>query len=172
MPSNSPTLGTLVRHLIELLDGEVEAAYEAAGLAWRPRYTPVLRGLISLGPTSIRGLALRIGISHSAASQTVAQMTKDGLVELKRGADARERIVAMTPKAQAMVPALQRQWAAVNAAADQLDDELSAPLSGIIREAINALSQRPFGKRIQAAAEAPSASGGPGDTDATSRAAR
>ncbi|CAN5296417.1 helix-turn-helix domain-containing protein [soil metagenome] len=153
MSSPSPTLGTLVRHLIELLDSEVQVAYEAAGLAWRPRYTPVLRGLMSLGPASIKALALRIGISHSAVSQTVAQMTKDALVELKPGADARERIVALTPKAEAMVPALQRQWAAVNAAADRLDAELSAPLSGVIREAIAALGERPFGERIRAEAE-------------------
>jgi DNA-binding MarR family transcriptional regulator len=157
MSSPSPTLGTLVRHLIELLDGEVQAAYEAAGLAWRPRYTPVLRGLMSLGPASIKALALRIGISHSAVSQTVAQMTKDALVELKPGADARERIVALTPKAEAMVPALQRQWAAVNAAADRLDAELSAPLTGVIREAIAALGERPFGERIRAEADSLSA---------------
>ncbi|WP_419320391.1 MarR family winged helix-turn-helix transcriptional regulator [Caulobacter sp. ErkDOM-E] len=150
MSSPSPTLGTLLHHLIELLDGDVQAAYTTAGLAWRPRYTPVLRGLMSLGPASIKALALKIGISHSAVSQTVAQMVKDDLVELKPGADARERIVALTPKAQAMVPALQRQWAAVNAAADALDAELSAPLSGVIREAITALSHRPFGQRILA----------------------
>jgi len=157
MSSPSPTLGTLLHHLIELLDGDVQAAYTTAGLAWRPRYTPVLRGLMSLGPASIKSLALKIGISHSAVShsavsQTVAQMRKDDLVELKPGADARERIVALTPKAQAMVPALQRQWAAVNAAADALDAELSAPLSGVIREAITALNQRPFGQRILAQA--------------------
>lgn len=152
MSPPSPTLGTLLHHLIELLDGDVQAAYTTAGLAWRPRYTPVLRGLMSLGPASIKALALKIGISHSAVSQTVAQMVKDDLVELKPGADARERIVALTPKAQAMVPALQRQWAAVNAAADALDAELSAPLSGVIREAIAALNQRPFGQRILAQA--------------------
>ncbi len=152
MSPPSPTLGTLLHHLIELLDGDVQAAYTTAGLAWRPRYTPVLRGLMSLGPASIKALALKIGISHSAVSQTVAQMVKDDLVELKPGADARERIVALTPKAQAMVPALQRQWAAVNAAADALDAELSAPLSGVIREAITALNQRSFGQRILAQA--------------------
>lgn len=154
MSSSPPTLGTLLRHLIELLDGEVEAAYVTAGLAWRPRYTPVLRGLLSLGPAPIKALALQIGISHSAVSQTVAQMAKDGLVDLKPGADARERIVALTPKAEAMIPALQRQWAAVNAAADDLNAELSAPLSGVILEAITALNQRPFGQRIMAEVQA------------------
>jgi DNA-binding MarR family transcriptional regulator len=153
MSAPAPTLGTLVRRLIELLDGEVEAAYAAAGLAWRPRYTPVLRALLALGPASIKALAGQIGISHSAVSQTVAQMKKDELVTLEPGADGRERIVALTANAQAMLPALRRQWAATNAAADALDAELSAPLSGVVAEAIAALSRRPFGDRIAAAAQ-------------------
>jgi len=154
MSPASPTLGTLLRHLLEMLDGDVEAAYVAAGLAWRPRYTPVLRGLLSLGPVSIKALALKIGISHSAVSQTVAQMAKDALVDLKPGADARERIVVLTPKAEAMIPALQRQWAAVNAAADDLDAELTAPLSDTIQDAIAALNRRPFRQRIMAEVQA------------------
>lgn len=153
MSSPSPTLGTLVRRLIELLDDEVESAYAAAGLAWRPRYTPVLRALMRLGPMSIKAVALDIGVSHSAVSQTVSRMAKDGLVALKPGADARERIVVLTAKTETLIPALERQWAATNIAADQLDAELSAPLSEVLSEAIAALRQRPFGERITTAVE-------------------
>ncbi|WP_235075744.1 MarR family winged helix-turn-helix transcriptional regulator [Asticcacaulis sp. AC460] len=145
-------MGALVRHLIECLDGEVEKSYEAQGLAWRPRYTPVLRALMELGPASIKTVALKIGISHSAVSQTVSQMTREGLVELRKGDDGRERILVLTAKTQVMVPELQRHWLAVNAAADQLDAELSAPLSSIVREALAALDARRFGERISAAA--------------------
>jgi DNA-binding MarR family transcriptional regulator len=151
---NARTLGTLLRHLLDLLDGDVEAAYAAAGLAWRPRYTPVLRAIMREGDASIRTLSRAIGITHSAVSQTVSQMQRDGLVELKPGADARERIVALSSKAEAMIPALQRQWAATNAAADQLDAELAAPLSKIAAEAIDALTHTPFGERIRRAAQA------------------
>ncbi|WP_349656931.1 helix-turn-helix domain-containing protein [Xanthomonas sp. 10-10] len=154
MSSPPPTLGTLVRHLIELLDGDLEAVYAASGLAWRPRYTPVLRVLMRLGPTSIKGLAQEIGITHSAASQTVAQMAKQRLVALKPGADARERIVVLTARTKQMIPALQHQWAATNAAAAQLDMELSVPLSAVLAEAIAALNQRSFATRISAAATA------------------
>ncbi|MDQ1191867.1 DNA-binding MarR family transcriptional regulator [Brevundimonas vesicularis] len=157
MQSTSPTLGTLLRHLVDLLDGEVEAAYEAADLAWRPRYTPVLRVLMKRGGQSIKAIAQEVGISHSAVSQTVTQMVKDDLVTLKPGADARERIVLLTDKTQQMIPRLERQWAAVNLAADTLDRELSAPLTGVVREAIAALTEEPFGQRIQAAAKTQSA---------------
>lgn len=154
MSSASPTLGTLLRSLIDLLDGDVEAAYAAAGLAWRPRYTPVLRVLTRLGPTSIKAIASGIGVSHSAASQTVSQMVREGLVALTPGADARERIVVLTPATEAMIPALERQQAATNAAADELDAELSAPLTEVLSEAITALHRRRFGDRIADAAKA------------------
>ncbi|MFO3704637.1 MarR family winged helix-turn-helix transcriptional regulator [Xanthomonas codiaei] len=153
MSTRTPTLGTLVRHLIELLDGDLEAVYAASGLPWRPRYTPVLRVLMRLGPASIKVLALQIGITHSAASQTVAQMAKQRLVVLKPGADARERIVVLTARTRRLVPALEQQWAATNAAAAQLDAELSMPLSAVLAEAIAALQRRPFATRIAAATD-------------------
>jgi DNA-binding MarR family transcriptional regulator len=143
-----PTVGTLLRHLIELLDGAVEQAYGDAGLEYRPRYTPVVRVLCELGPVSIRTIADRARITHSAASQTVAQMVERGLVRLAAGTDGRERVVSMTPQAQAIVPALERQWAAINAAAAALDAELSRPLSEVVVEAIAALERQPFAARI------------------------
>lgn len=154
MSSASPTLGTLLRSLIDLLDGEVEAAYAAAGLAWRPRYTPVLRALTQLGPTSIKAIASSIGVSHSAASQTVSQMVREGLVDLTPGTDARQRIVGLTTATEAMIPALERQQAATNAAAGGLDAELSVPLTEVLRDAIAALHRRRFGDRIADAAKA------------------
>jgi DNA-binding MarR family transcriptional regulator len=156
MPPPTPTLGTLLRHLIEHLDGAVEANYRAAGLDYRPRYTPVVKALTALGPVSIRALSRQAGISHSAASQTVSQMTREGLVAPQPGRDGRERIVALTPRAEAMLPAITLQWRAVNAAADTLDAELAVPLSSLLVEAIAALERRSFGARIaQAAAVLP-----------------
>jgi DNA-binding MarR family transcriptional regulator len=145
------TLGTLLRHLTELLDGAVEDAYRALSLDYRPRYTPVMRALLAHGPASIRAISQRAGISHSAVSQTVAQMARHGLVALRPGGDARERIVALTPAGESIVPALRRQWEATEAAARTLDDELTMPLTALLREAIEALERRPFRERLQRA---------------------
>jgi DNA-binding MarR family transcriptional regulator len=148
----NPTLGTLLRHLIEKLDGAVEESYVDSGLDYRPRYTPVVRALIESGPASIRSISRSAGITHSAVSQTVAQMMERGLVRFEAGGDARERIVALTPAAKAMIPKLQQHWRATNAAADALDTELSMPLSKLLREAIEALDRRSFAQRIGSAA--------------------
>ena len=146
------TLGTLLRHVIDLLDGAVVEAYARSGLDYSPRYTPVVRALLDLGPAPIRAISGRAGITHSAVSQTVAQMAKRRLVSLKAGGDKRERIVSLTARAQAMVPDLERHWAATNAAARSLEAELASPLSDVLREAIAALERRPFAARIEAAA--------------------
>ena len=84
---NTATLGTLLRHLIELLDSAVEQQYANSGLSYRPRYTPVMRALLDLGPASIRAIARHAGITHSAVSQTVAQMAKQGLIRLEPGGE-------------------------------------------------------------------------------------
>jgi hypothetical protein len=48
-----------------------------------------------------------------------------------------------------MVPELERLWATTNAAARELDSELTMPLSSLVQEAIHALEKRPFGERIK-----------------------
>ena len=152
MKTANRTLGTLLRHLIEHLDGAVEAAYANSGLDYRPRYTPVLRALMTIGPAPIKDLAAQAGLTHSAASQTVAQMTRVGLVEAKRGTDQRQQVISLTPRAKAMIPELERIWGVVAAAAD-LDAELASPLSRAVENAIAALERQPFTDRIKAAAE-------------------
>lgn len=144
----SPTLGALLRHLIEMLDGAVEEAYREAGLDYRARYTPIVRALQALGPASIRAISEQAGVTHSAVSQTVAQMALRGLVEARPVEDGRERIVGLTPAAEAMIPELERHWAVVEAAARSLDADIGASLPDTLRRAIAALAQRPFGRRI------------------------
>jgi len=80
-------------------------------------------------------------------------MMERGLVQFEPGGDARERIVALTATARAMVPKLERHWQATNAAARMLDTELSMPLSDLLQEAIAALERSPFSERIATAAK-------------------
>ena len=147
------TLGTLLRHLIELLDSAVEQTYRDAQLDYRPRYTSIVRALIAAGPASIKNLAEHAGLTHSAASQTVAQMQRAGFVEVARGEDKRQQVVSLTPRATSMIPALEQVWQIVNDAAQELDAELLYPISQVVEDAIAALERRPFTDRIAAKAE-------------------
>lgn len=149
MPESIPTLGTLLRSLIEKLDPDVEARYAQDGLDYRPRFTPIVKALEAIAPASIKALADHAGLTHSAASQTVAQMRKQRLVDDASGEDGRERLVTPSAKLNAMMPRLYAHWAATNAAAAELEAELSSPLTPVLVEALKLLDTRTF--KIRAA---------------------
>lgn len=142
-------LGTQLRQVLELLDGAVAEVYQDLGMpGFRPRYTPILRVLAAGGPQSIRDLATATSVTHSAASQTVAQLAREGLVEAGPGRDARQRIVHLTPAARSLLPKLEAEWAATTAAASELEDELPFSLSELLTATTAALERRSFRERI------------------------
>ncbi|MFI8889060.1 MarR family winged helix-turn-helix transcriptional regulator [Streptomyces paradoxus] len=146
-------VGTLLRHVLELLDGDVAAFYEEQGLPeYRPRFSPVVRALVAEGPLSVRDLAEAIGVTHSAASQTAAQMARAGLVtHTPDPLDARRRLVGLTAEARALLPRIEAEWEATTAAMAQLDAELSMPLGELLAEVAQAVGRRPFRERVAAA---------------------
>src|SRR5690606_16398714 len=124
---------TRLRRLLELLDGDVEGIYRQAGLpGYRPRYTPVMRVLARGGGATIKAIAEEAGSSHSAISQTVAQMVRAGLVRTRPGQDARERVVSLTAGGRRLLPRLETLWARTAAAARTLDAELPHALSSTV----------------------------------------
>jgi DNA-binding MarR family transcriptional regulator len=144
-------LGTQLRHLIELLDGDVAQQYKDAGLAYRPRYTPIMRALKALESASSGQLAEAAGITQPAATQTVNLMKKEGLVTAEAGEDGRQRLIRLSAHGKDILPALESCWAATKAAADDLDAQLASPLSACLGEAIAALEAKPFLARIHEA---------------------
>jgi DNA-binding MarR family transcriptional regulator len=142
-------LGTRLRHLLDRLDAAVGQIYADLGLpGFRPRFTPIIRVLAASGPSSIRELAGAIGVTHSAASQTVAQLVKEDLVARVPGKDGRQRIVRLTPKAERLLPVLEAEWEATAAAATALEAELPFPLSRLVDETFAALDRRSMHQRI------------------------
>jgi DNA-binding MarR family transcriptional regulator len=139
----------LLRHVHELLDGAVAGVYLKLGMPdYRPRFSPVVRALVSGGPMPIRDLARMVGVTHSAASQTVAQMKRCDLVELTAGPDARQRLVHLTPRSRGALPAIEAEWTATESAVRELDAELPMPLADLLTMTAQALERRPFGQRI------------------------
>ena len=143
------SFGTALRRLIDHLDSALEQAYRDDGLDFRPRYTPVMRALIADGELPIRMLADRLGVSHSAVSQTVSQMAASGLVAVTRGEDdARQRIVALSRTARAMLPRLEDHWRAARIATASLDTETGGVLVEVINRANAALARRSMSERL------------------------
>ncbi len=150
-------LGTRLRRLLELLDGDVQATYAGAGLDYRPRFTPVMKALADGRELTIKEIALQSSVSHSAASQTVMLMIKAGLLDQTIGQDARERRLALSERAEAMLPVLETYWQATFEAAIELERDIGFALSQATLKAIEALETRPFRLRINAANDRQSA---------------
>ncbi|MBW4722103.1 MarR family transcriptional regulator [Saccharothrix sp. SC076] len=139
-----------MRHLHDQLDADITRVYADLGLPeFRPRYAPVVRIVDARGPQSIRDLATTIGITHSAVSQTVNQMKRDGLVDLRPGDDARQRIVHLTDRTRALLPTIHAEWNATTAAARQLDAELPYPLSTLVELALRAVGEKSMHQRVR-----------------------
>lgn len=142
-------LGTQLRHVLELMDADVAGVLADLGLAdYRPRFSPVVRALVALGPLPIRELARAVSVTHSAASQTVAEMSRRGFVVLEPGQDARQRVVRLTEQTRQALPLIQAEWAATSSAAEELDAELPFALGELVPAIAAALERKPFRQRI------------------------
>lgn len=154
-------LGTTLRRLIDALDGGVQSHYDKIGLDFRPRFYPIARQLQAGTALSIRSLANASAVSHSAVSQTVAEMRAAGLVSSSPGQDSRERLVQLTERGLDACARLQALWTAVARAAEALDVELIVPLGGLLREALVLLEAEDFASRIARQLESGAADGAP-----------
>ncbi|MBN6058157.1 MarR family transcriptional regulator, partial [Nonomuraea sp. RK-328] len=145
------SLGTLLRHVHEVMDGAIAQIYADLGMPdYRPRFSPAVRTLATEGPMAIRDLAAAVGVTHSAASQTVHQMSRAGFVTLERGTDGRQRVVHLTERARAALPAIEAEWAATSRAVAELEKELPAPLTAVLEATAEALRRRSLHERITA----------------------
>jgi len=144
-----------LRVLLEAMDREIARLYDERGVAGvRPRYVMPLVRLSRRGPMTIRELADSVDVTHSAMSQTVAALRREGLVRSVPGhGDGRTRAAALTRKGRALVPFMEAEWRATEAALAELEQEIPYPLSQVVRDVEEALARRSFHDRIAAALE-------------------
>ena len=139
------------RASLDAMAADVAYTLTRLGLSdYRPRFSAVIRVVAADGPSTIRHVAQRMSTTHSAASQTVSEMAARGLVELRAGSDARQRLVHLTDAAHELRPVIDAELAATTAAVRELGAELSAPLDVVAHELAKALRDRSFRDRIAA----------------------
>ncbi len=97
---------------------------------------------------TIQELAARLDVTHSAMSQTVSALRREGLVRSTPGADARTREVALTERGRQLVPFLEAEWRATERAVAQIEAEIPYALSQVVRDIEAALARRSFHDRI------------------------
>jgi DNA-binding MarR family transcriptional regulator len=140
-----------LRVLLAAMDRDIARLYDARGLSeLRPRFAMPLIRLGRSGPMTIRQLADAFDLTHSAMSQTVSAMRRQGLVHSVPGSDARTREVALTEQAREIVPFLEAEWRSTERALVDLEEEIPYPLSRIVDDIEAALARRSFHDRIVA----------------------
>jgi DNA-binding MarR family transcriptional regulator len=138
-----------VFRLLDEMDADIARLYTERGITGvRPRFVAPLIRLGRRGGMTIRQLAESLEVTHSAMSQTVAALQRDGLVSTAAGADARTREVVLTDRAREILPFLEAEWRATEQVVAELDAEIPYALSQVVRDLQAALARRSFHDRI------------------------
>jgi DNA-binding MarR family transcriptional regulator len=138
-----------VRQLLDAMDADIARLYTERGISGvRPRFVAPLIRLGRRGGMTIRQLAESLEVTHSAMSQTVAALQRDGLVSTAAGADARTREVVLSDRGRGILPFLEAEWRATEAVVAELDAEIPYALSQVVRDLQAALARRSFHDRI------------------------
>lgn len=154
-PTTVPGRWDALHALLRRLDDEIATVYTDRGVEGvRPRFVYPLIRLAHTGPLTIRDLAASLGRTHSAMSQTVTAMRREGLVETAPGEDARTRRVALTERARELVPLLEAEWRATEESVAEIDDELPHALSAVVAELERVLERRSLRERLAARLDA------------------
>ncbi len=157
-PDSDPTRHSHLKPLMDLLrhmDDDIASLYAERGVSVRTRFSIVLIRLRHRGPLTVRELAREIDVTHSAMSQTVAALRRQGMVASAPGSDARTRTVSLTDRGRETVPFLEAEWRATEASMAELEAELPYPLSGVVSDMAEALRRRSFRDRIVAHLQLP-----------------
>jgi DNA-binding MarR family transcriptional regulator len=138
-----------LRQLLDAMEADIARLYAERGIdGVRPRFVAPLIRLGRRGGMTIRQLADSLEVTHSAMSQTVAALQRDGLVTTAAGVDARTREVVLTDRAREILPFLEAEWRATEEVVADLDAEIPYALSQVVRDLQAALARRSFHDRI------------------------
>ncbi|MER5274631.1 MarR family transcriptional regulator [Streptomyces sp. NPDC002809] len=148
-PTALPDPWHSLHELLAAMDTEIEQVYVERDIKGvRPRFAYPLIRLAHTGPLTILELAKSLDRSHSAISQTVAAMLKEGLVTSEPGPDARTRQIDLTERGRSLVPFLEAEWRATHATVAELDSEIPHAMTAVVAEVRRALERRSMRERV------------------------
>lgn len=143
-----PSTWRPIKTVKQRMDDGIAGAYERLGIEGvRPRFSMAVMFLDDR-ELSIRELAERCGVTHSAMSQSVSAMRKAGLVESEPGTDARSRVVSLTSRGREVAAVFWREWYATEAAVREVAAEAGVDLDEIAAGMDAALDRESFTDRV------------------------
>lgn len=157
-------LGSRMRRMSEYFLAEVNRVYQEQQIdfdaSWFPLFYILSRE--SSGENtcetalSIKEIANRIQVSHSAISQLVTNLRKKELVESRSSTgDGRVQLVRLTPKGLQLLDQVKPVWDALQLAMEDLacSDQQAAPILEVLSALESNFSQNSLSKRVHAELE-------------------
>lgn len=146
----TPGLGELLRYISDLVDHGSEKTWREMDIAYRPRYTPILRAMAA-GARTVTDITAQTWLTQGAISQSVSMMEKEGILTKAALEDGRKSSLHLTAKGEALVAEAQPHWQTLFAAIEGLEKETGYPLLSILQETARALERQGFDERIRQA---------------------
>lgn len=117
-------IGARLRRLSDRIDREAEQVYRDLGVEFEQRWFGLLNILAMSGPQSVGEIAVALGVSHAAVSQTRAALEARELVAADADpADARRRALKLTVAGRELVDRMRPVWNSLNEVALELNRE-------------------------------------------------
>lgn len=132
--SGSAAIGARLRRLSERIDRDAARLYEESGEIFEQRWYGVVQLLAQSDDLSVGELATALGVSHASISQVRDGLAQAGLITgTADKRNARLRRLRLTIRGRDVAARLAPLWAALNAAAEELDAEAQNALAAIDR---------------------------------------
>lgn len=114
----------LLRHVARV-SRAVVAAYDPAFAEYglTGHQFNLLMTLSQLGPMTVGALAEALGMDASGVPRAIRPLTESGVIDVKRGADRRQRMLNVTPKGRDLLDKAGKAWRRVQT---ELVDQIGA----------------------------------------------
>jgi DNA-binding MarR family transcriptional regulator len=142
-------LGAQLRRLSDRIDREANQIYAGLGFKFEQRWFGLLNQLVRRGPLSVAELALALGVSHVAVSQTRAALVAQDFIAMRNDAkDARRRTLVLTARGRRLTRQLRRTWQRLDRVARELDREAGGVVA-VLAKLEHALDRQSLLERVQ-----------------------
>jgi MarR family transcriptional regulator, transcriptional regulator for hemolysin len=134
--------GYLTNQAARLFVRELERQLTPHGLS--PAYMPILFALSEEGPLTPTTLAIRAAVEQPTMTATLNRMLRDGLITREpHPDDRRSTLIALTPAAEAKLPAVEKVSRATNQLAlAELEPAEREQLLSLLRRVLHTLEVR------------------------------
>lgn len=143
-------LGSRLRRLSDRFLEDAAKVYALYGVPLDTKWFPVFYALTQQDEASITEIAQYIGHTHPSVSQIAKEMSKRGLVVIKKHqSDARVSVVSLTDAGKQLIPNFEMQCCDVGQTVETLLAEAHHDLWDAIEEVEFLLANKSFFERVQ-----------------------